>query len=76
MEHTVFYKTHDFNTAPEQVDDLLGEGILQTFAMNIDASNYHTVDTDEVEQQQKHLTPEQCNELAKLLQKFPRLFDG
>ncbi len=42
----------------------------------ISASTYDKVDTDEIAANCEHLTPSQREELAKLLRKFDKLFDG
>ena len=39
-------------------------------------AKYEAIDTDELAQTQKQLTPQQRTELAHLFRKFPQLFDG
>ena len=55
----------------DNVDDDLGYK-----AKTIKSSLYENYNTDEVAQQQVHLTPQQRDELAKVLAKFPKLFSG
>ena len=39
-------------------------------------AKYEAIDTDELAQAQKQLTPKQRTDLARLFRKFPQLFDG
>ena len=50
------------------------DGIEPTSSI-LDAK-YEAVDTTEVAEQQKHLSQAQRDDLAALLRRFPRLFDG
>ena len=54
----------------DEEDDPEGLGYKSTQA------KYDTIDTDELAQAQKQLTPTQRTELAHLFRKFPQLFDG
>ena len=63
--HDAMLGSHD------DVDDDLGYK-----AITIKSSLYEKHNTDEVAQQQVHLTPQQRDELAKVLAKFPKLFSG
>ena len=63
--HDAMLGSHD------NVDDDLGYK-----AKTIKSSLYEKHNTNEVAQQQVHLTPQQRDELAKVLAKFPKLFSG
>ena len=54
-------------------DDPEGLGYKSTQIME---AKYDAIDTDELAQAQKQLTPTQRTELAQLFRKFPQLFDG
>ena len=57
----------------DEEDDPEGLGYKSTQIME---AKYDAIDTDELAQAQKQLTPTQRTELAHLFRKFPRLFDG
>jgi hypothetical protein len=47
-----------------------------TMCQQILESKYKEANTDDITNQQTHLTPEQHADLAKLLSEFPQLFSG
>ena len=57
----------------DEEDDPEGLGYKSTQIME---ARYKAIDTDELAQAQKQLTPTQRTELACLFRKFPQLFDG
>ena len=57
----------------DEEDDPEGLGYKSTQIME---AKYEAIDTDELAQAQKQLTPQQRTELAHLFRKFPQLFDG
>ena len=57
----------------DEEDDPEGLGYKSTQIMEV---KYDAIDTDELAQAQKQLTPTQRTELAHLFCKFPQLFDG
>ena len=57
----------------DEEDDPKGLGYK---SMQIMEAKYEAIDTDEVVQAQKQLTPTQRTDLARLFHKFPQLFDG
>ena len=57
----------------DEEDDPEGLGYKSTQIME---AKYDAIDTDELAQAQKQLTPTQQTELAHLFRKFPQLFDG
>ena len=57
----------------DEEDDPEGLGYKSTQIME---AKYKAIDTDELAQAQKQLTPTQRTELAHLFRKFPQLFDG
>ena len=57
----------------DEEDDPKGLGYKSTQIME---AKYEAIDTDELAQAQKQLTPTQRTELACLFRKFPQLFDG
>ena len=52
------------------------EEIFENYAVNIEQAKYVKVSGEEVSEQQKHLSEYQRKELARVLNKFPQLFDG
>lgn len=81
LTHRIPFRRRDEHIDPFDlhtacIDMLASEtdGIEPTSAI-LDAK-YEVVDPKDVAQQQKHLTQEQRNDLANLLSKFTRLFDG
>ena len=60
-------------TYGDEEDDPEGLGCKSTQIME---AKYEAIDTDELAQTQKQLTPIQHTELACLFRKFPQLFDG
>ena len=52
------------------------EELFENFAVNIEQAKYKAVCGDEVAKAQKHLSEYQQKELARVLNKFPKLFDG
>ena len=64
----------DLNTLCFETLAADGDGIEPTSSI-LDAK-YEVVDTTDVAAQQKHLSQAQHDDLAALLRKFPRLFDG
>ena len=57
----------------DEEDDPEGLGYKSTQIME---AKYEAIDTDELAQAQKQLTPKQRTDLARLFRKFPQLFDG
>ena len=57
----------------DEEDDPEGLGYKSTQIME---AKYKAIDTDELAQAQKQLTPTQRTDLARLFRKFPQLFDG
>ena len=57
----------------DEEDDPEGLGYKSTQIME---AKYEAIDTDELAQAQKQITPTQRTELAHLFRKFPQLFDG
>ena len=57
----------------DEEDDPEGLGYKSTQIME---AKYEAINTDELAQAQKQLTPTQRTELARLFRKFPQLFDG
>jgi hypothetical protein len=75
MDAEVAMKPHEY------WDDLLDAYYIlcnedDCFTTDIKESKYEYVDTDEVAAQQKHYTTEQQGELADVLCKYKKLFDG
>jgi len=63
--------------ATEKTQDMLETNtISQKGPIEIKESKYGKVDPTFVAAQQKHLSPQQQQELAALLHKFPKLFGG
>ena len=62
------YDNDPFILKDDTLDSLAGELILD--------AKYQAVDTDKIARQQTQLTPRKRDDLANLLRKFPRLFDG
>ena len=56
----------------DEEDDPKGLGYKSTQIME---AKYEAIDTDELAQAQKQLTPKQRTDLARLFHKFPQLFD-
>ena len=57
----------------DKEDDPEGLGYKSTQIME---AKYEAIDTDELAQAQKQLTPKQRTDLARLFRKFPQLFEG
>ena len=57
----------------DEEDDPEGLGYKSTQIME---AKYEAIDTDELAQAQKQLTPTQRTDLVRLFRKFPQLFDG
>ena len=56
--------------------DLEDDDKLDNYAITIEEAKYVAVTVDKVATQQKHLSEYQQKELARVLNKFPKLFDG
>ena len=58
-------------------DELIGEDLLDSYLTNtvLDAK-YEKIDVHDVATNQKHLTPDQQNELERVLDKYTNIFDG
>ena len=76
MEHTVPYKDANFRLTSKAINNLLHNSDSQMHAAEIQDSDYHPINIDEIAQSQTHLKKEQRDDLAALLHKFPKLFDG
>jgi Reverse transcriptase (RNA-dependent DNA polymerase) len=64
------------NAAETAVDSDPFDDTFQCYAASITKQKYEYVDTDQVAENQKHLTPEQCSQLANVLNRFQQLFSG
>ena len=65
---TIPFKSRSFWTDPYNVHTVL--------ASEIQESKYEQVSVQEVALQQNHLTQQQCQELASVLQQYPNLFSS
>ena len=67
---TISMKTHDSDSFDNYWDE------IDSFASQILQANYKPADTDKLAREQKHLTKNQQEDLAKLLREFSKLFSG
>jgi hypothetical protein len=64
------------DAAETAVDSDPFDDTFQCYAALIAEQKYEYVDTDQVAENQKHLTPEQRSQLADVLKRFQQLFSG